>query len=344
MHGKPTAILLYLGLLLAACSGSDNTLPGATDASAIDASIMGRDAGSDGAFAWEPLPDVGGGPIQETGVAELDGKIYVIGGFTEDRAIVPDVQVYDIAGRTWSTAAPLPSRIHHANVAATGGKLYVLGALIGGSFQQLGDSWQYDPAANAWTELMPMGDAEARGSAAVGVIDGKIYVVGGYRNGSAVSAVSAYDPIANAWQHDLAPLPAPRDHLAGAAVGGIFYAISGRNGSIASITDRVDAYDPAANAWTARAPIPTGRGGMAAGVVSGKIIVVGGEGASVPSGVFSEVEMYDPEQDTWSTLPPMRTPRHGMGAAGYEGALYVPGGADIRGLAAIATHDVLTPE
>jgi N-acetylneuraminic acid mutarotase len=153
-----------------------------------------------------------------------------------------------------------------------------------------------------------------------------------------------YDPALDAWTIDLAPLPAPRDHLTGQASLGLLYAIGGRAGGISGTTARVDAYDPATDAWSPRAPMPTARGGMASGVVDGAIVVVGGEGnPAAPSGVFPEVERYDPATDAWQELPPMPRPRHGMAAVGLDGGLYVPGGASVQGFGAVATHEVFTP-
>ena len=274
----------------------------------------------------------------------LDGRIYVIGGFDDRGTIVADVRVYEVATRQWTQASPLPMPVHHANAAAVDGKLYVLGALTGQGFDQIGNVWVYDPASDAWTDGAPMEAASARGSSAVGVIAGKIYLAGGYRNGDAVTILSVYDPAADAWAHDLAPLPAPRDHAAGAAVGGTLYVMGGRDHAISAITDRVDAYDPVSNSWTGQAPMRTGRAGMAAGVVDGRVIVVGGEGnPDSPVGVFPQTERYDPDADAWTALAPMDTPRHGMGAAGHDGALYVPGGATRQGFGAVSTFDAFTP-
>ena len=238
--------------LLAAC-GDDST------SQAADA---GQSAGDSGPRAdalmidgWEGLPAVLGGPIQETGVAELNGIIYVIGGFNGQIGIVDSVRAYDVASRTWSNAAPVPRSMHHANVASVNGKLYVLGSLLGGTFAQNGESWEYDPATDQWTELLPMADSAARGSAAMGVIDGKIYLAGGFRNGMSVALMSAYDPATNTWDDTLAPMPEARDHLVGAAVGGTFYAIGGRNGGITALRSQVDAYDPVTDQWTSRAPV-----------------------------------------------------------------------------------------
>lgn len=282
------------------------------------------------------------GAIQETAVVALGTDVYVIGGFM-GFSVVDQVLVFDTVGRTWRQAAPLPIAVHHANAATVNGKIYVVGALQGTGFAPIGDVYEYDPAEDEWTPKTSMPAGAERGSSFVGVVDGIIYLAGGLQNG-AVDLVSAYDPVDDVWTHPLAPLPVERDHGVGAAVGGAFYAIGGRETSITALVARVDRYDPIENEWTDRAPMITARGGTAAGVIDGRVIVVGGEGnAAVSSGVFAEAEAYDPVADRWESLTPMTTPRHGMGAAAVDGALYVPGGAITQGFGATDVSEVYYP-
>ena len=143
---------LILGLLITCgCVGESSSADGGVDA--------GVDAGTD---AWQPLPKVLGGAIQEIGVVELDDKIYIIGGFTGGGEIVPDVRVYDIAAGTWSDAAPVPQAMHHANAAAANGKIYVVGALQSFSFIPIGNVWEYDPVDDDWTSRSPLPRSEER--------------------------------------------------------------------------------------------------------------------------------------------------------------------------------------
>jgi N-acetylneuraminic acid mutarotase len=240
-------------------------------------------------------------------------------------------------------AAPLPQPLHHINAAVVNNKIYVVGALQGISFDPYRRTWEYDPGDDSWTEKNPMPAGTERGGSAIGVIDGTIYIAGGVR-GRAVAEVSSYDPVLDEWDTSLPPLSGPSDHLAGAAVDGIFYAIGGRNGSVTAVLDRVEAFDPKTGQWTPRATMLTGRGGLAAGVVDGAIIVVGGEGnPNHPDGVFPQTESYDPVADEWTTLTPMLTPRHGMGAVGYDGKLWVPGGATRHYFAATSISEVFEP-
>ena len=94
---------------------------------------------------WKALKPIGGGPRQEHAVAAVNGQVYLIGGIEPDGAggivTTPRMEVYDTRRDTWSEAAPLPVPMNHPNVAAVGGKIYVLGALSGGSsWQALRDS------------------------------------------------------------------------------------------------------------------------------------------------------------------------------------------------------------
>lgn len=46
--------------------------------------------------------------------------------------------------------------LNHPNVAAAGGKIYLLGGMIGEfPWTAVGDAFEYDPATDAWKELDP---------------------------------------------------------------------------------------------------------------------------------------------------------------------------------------------
>ena len=57
----------------------------------------------DGWSLLAPLPATN----SETAVAELDGKIYVIGGYPADRKTVATVQMYDSASDKWQIVAAI---------------------------------------------------------------------------------------------------------------------------------------------------------------------------------------------------------------------------------------------
>jgi N-acetylneuraminic acid mutarotase len=292
---------------------------------------------------WAAAPPVLLGPTQETAAVALDAKIYVVGGFNTERGLLRAVQIYDTVSCTWSEGPEMPRAVHHANLAVVDGTLYVVGALEGNDFEPIRDVWSWTPGqGDRWNELAPMPTGIGRGSAVAGVIDGTIYLAGGF-NGEAVTTVSSFEPSSGVWRTDLPPLPQPREHACGGAVAGTLYVMGGRRGTIASIVATVFAYTPG-GAWEERPAMPTARGGTACGVLDDRIVVIGGEGKPrTQTGVFDEVEEFTPATGAWRTLAPMPAPRHGMAAAAWGGRIYVPGGAARDGFAAVATHDVLTP-
>jgi N-acetylneuraminic acid mutarotase len=77
----------------------------------------------DGWSLLAPLPATN----SETAVTELDGKIYVIGGYPADRKTVATVQMYDSATDKWQIVAPLPMPLNHVMAASANGKVYAIG-------------------------------------------------------------------------------------------------------------------------------------------------------------------------------------------------------------------------
>ena len=234
---------------------------------------------------WTERAPLSLGPRQEMGVAALQGKVYVVGGFDETGAAVATMEAYDPATNGWAQRASLPAPLHHVNVAAVGDLLYVVGALSGSGFGAVGTTLSYDPGTNAWTALTGMLAGTQRGASGVAVVGTRIYVAGGLRAGASVTDFSAFDTVSGSWE----PLPSmavARDHLAAAASDGRVFAISGRDSG--ALRAAVEMFDPATSLWTPRASIPSARGGIAAAELSGQLVVMGGEGNTAdPAGILS---------------------------------------------------------
>jgi N-acetylneuraminic acid mutarotase len=219
-------------------------------------------------------------------LAELNGKIYVMGGFTKPAtgptAWVPidNAWEYDPAKDTWRALAPLPTKRGSPVAAVVDGKIYVIGgaSVHPGSketsihparpHRAVDTNEVYDPATNTWARRSTM--PTARNHAAVGVVDNKIYVIGGRLGAGFITR--------------------------------------------ASNTNIVEEYDPATDQWgDLKAPMPTARSAVAWGTYRGRIYVAGGETrTSTMSATFRKVEAYEPRTNTWHTLPSMEFARHGL--------------------------------
>jgi N-acetylneuraminic acid mutarotase len=275
---------------------------------------------------------------QEVAVAELSGRVFVIGGFGPGGEPVATVESYDPATDRWETRAPLPAATHHAAAAVVGGRLYVAGGYGGGrvSWTPLRTVYEYDEARNSWATRAPL--RLGRGGLAMVALGNQLHAVGGAAE-STSNAHEVYDPSADSWS-DGPPMPTARDHLAAAAFQGRLWAVGGRTSFAGTQYATVEIYDPATREWSTGVPLPVGRGGLAAAVLGDRLYVFGGE---APLRIFSANEMYEVAGRRWIGKDPMRTPRHGIGAAVIGNRIYIPGGGTQPGYAATNVNEAYAP-
>ncbi|XP_068277830.1 kelch-like ECH-associated protein 1 isoform X2 [Nyctibius grandis] len=166
-----------------------------------------------------------------------------------------------------------------------------------------------------------------------------IYTAGGYYRQS-LSSLEAYNPRDGSWLR-LADLHVPRSGLGGCVVGGLFYAVGGRNNSPDGNTDSaaLDCYNPMTNQWSPCAPMSVPRNRIGVGVIDGMIYAVGGSHGCVH---HSSVERYEPERDAWQGVAPMLTRRIGVGVAVLNRLLYAVGGFD--GSTRLSSAECYNPE
>jgi N-acetylneuraminic acid mutarotase len=161
-----------------------------------------------------------------------------------------------------------------------------------------------------------------RSELGAGVIDGKIYAVGGRLDDDSPLAVfEIYDPATDSWTPGPS-LPAPRDHAGVAAVNGKLYVIGGYGpvtSPAGSVAATVFEFDPGSSTWSTKAPMVSPRAAFAVAVVGTKIHCVGGLSGKAH-------EAYDVSTDTWEMLPEMPTGREHLAAASIGTTIYVVGG------------------
>ncbi|KAJ4179719.1 hypothetical protein NW755_012278 [Fusarium falciforme] len=318
---------------------------------------------------WKILSPIPIAPRQEHSVVALsDTTLAIIGGIIPN----PDgeginttsiVQLYDIPSDSWRSVAPAPIQVNHPNVAVVDGKIYLLGGLFvasDGAWRAFSDSWVYDPDRDEWSSLDPIPDAEERGSAAVGVYGGTIYMAGGMRTlvpggpggeQDTVDFVSAFDTVSSKWINLPKPakkIPEGRDHAGVSVVGKKFYVLGGRLRGQHNVKDTVFILDlkNLHKGWTtSEARMPTPRGGVVSGTIGCEVYIMGGEGntAAGAEGVFGNVEVFDTKSETWRKLDAMRLPRHGGSAVAVNEGIYLPGGGMRLGGSPVDVLDVYWP-
>ena len=80
------------------------------------------------------------------------------------------------------------------HTAAMGGKIYVTGGVTDSATDSV---CEYDPQADAWTELAGM--RALRMSHASAALGGKLYVFGGHGERGDLDTVEVYDPASDSW-------------------------------------------------------------------------------------------------------------------------------------------------
>ena len=122
-----------------------------------------------------------------------------------------------------------------------------------------------------------------------------------------------------------------RNHTSGAATGGRFYVLAGRDSTNLGAAER---YNPRRGHWERLPDLRTPRGGIAAvRLRDGRIVVFGGEELEPGGTTIAKVELFDPRTRRWRALPDMRTPRHGLGGAAIGNRVFALEGGPQPGLA-----------
>jgi len=207
-------------------------------------------------------------------------------------------------------------------------------------------------AENSWTskEAMPT----ARAGLGVGVVNGKIYAIGGNAEDGVVGTNEEYNPITDTWTTKKS-MPTARSGFAIVVYQNKIYCIGGTTGDsdnlVSGFTGVVEVYDPATDKWETKTPMPTPRADLCIGVVDGKIYCIGGKKYWGVDPFYQELnttEVYDPIRNFWITKSPMPIPVLGAASGVLDGKIYVVGGSRHFqagwDLSTVASNQVYDPE
>ena len=265
--------------------------------------------------------------VHHSALAEYHGKIYMFGGYilNTDPNIpgggwepVDNTWEYDPIADAWKALAPLPGKRGSPVAEEVGGQIYVIGGAIpepgskevairpNRASRSVGTNEVYDPETNKWTTRSPM--PTPRNHAFGGVVNGKIYVIGGRISSpfitvaSNLDVVEEYDPVTNTWGGSGArtPMPTARSGGGWTTYNGKIYVAGGeiQTRQMLGAFRALEAYDPATNSWSILQSLPIPRHGVATAVLGGKIHFVSGK---ITSGGAPDVtlstgshDVYDP--------------------------------------------------
>lgn len=157
------------------------------------------------------------------GCVAYNGMAYLIGGFGENQDV--RIGVYNPATNLWTVKSV--KNVYWPGAATDNGQVFVFG---GCSFRGIGtcsdatDQTQlYDSATGSFSDRAAMHFKQS--AAAVAVVAGKIYVMGGC--GADANCMEVYDPAGNKWT-TLPDMPAGAVNFSASAVGNSIYIFSSK--------------------------------------------------------------------------------------------------------------------
>jgi N-acetylneuraminic acid mutarotase len=175
-----------------------------------------------------------------------------------------------------------------------------------------------------WTFKTPM--PTGRGFTSGTIVDGKIYMIGGFpTHNSVTTANEMYDPATDTWT-SMTSMPEGRCANAICTYDGKIYVFGGVSPDpYASAKNNVYLYDPQTDTWTQKANMPNANAFCGIAVVNDTIYLIGGmlNYAAPPD---STLMVYYPLTDTWEEKTPMPTARGMLSACTLDGKIYAIGG------------------
>jgi N-acetylneuraminic acid mutarotase len=250
---------------------------------------------------------------------QADGTIWVFGGMGADNRVSGQHEGYDPGIDSWKSGEDLPVPVQHAMSVTWDDTPLVLGGWsTEGANPKVATDQVWRVVNGHWTAMPAL--LQPRAAAAAAVVGKRVIVTGGVDSaGKLLNTTEIFD--GTSWRAG-APIPTPRQMLAGASDGKLVYAVGGTNGTTDLAT--VEAYDPAADTWTTMPALPQPRSDLGVAVADTRLVAVGGMSSGQ---VLNSVTALDLTTATWSDLPDMNTPRHGMAVASVRETVYAIGGS-----------------
>ncbi len=194
-------------------------------------------------------------PIPKAGLSAnvVDGKIYLIGGFTQPlnstvKTTSIETLVYDPLNDLWTTKTPIPTATLDYATAVVDDKIYVISGTSRAYSDNLINPTQiYEPKTDTWSQGAPIPYPVQQ--AAAGATTGfaapkKIYVIGGFIGFYwPTNKIQVYDPEKDTWSSG-ADMPTPLFGLGVTVVNDQLYAIGGCPGYLQGSTAAVEQYTP----------------------------------------------------------------------------------------------------
>ncbi len=172
-----------------------------------------------------------------------------------------------------------------------------------------------------------------RGEAVGGVVNGKLYLLGGYLTNPSLTVldrIDVYNPANNTWRRIAEPMPKPLSHTGTEIQGNNIYLAGGYVGKPGGgqifATQDVWKYNVVTNKWSPLTPLPQARGGGGLELLNGELHFFGGSDLKrQDTATHWALDLSDPSP-TWIEKAPLPNARNHLGDSTLGGMIYAIGG------------------
>jgi N-acetylneuraminic acid mutarotase len=236
--------------------------------------------------------------IDHTAAVSYDGKLFLVGGFLEDKNPTDKLLIYDPTNQTWTEGAPLSSPRGALAAEVINGTIYAIGG-VNSTHHPVTTNEAYDISTNTWSVKEPM--VKPRHHVASAVVNDNIYVLGGRLLGNGQPSEinealtnmddnSRYDPENDKWI-ELEPMQVRRSGFTASEMNDQVYVFGGQIPQGA--TNKAERYDPLTNNWTSLPDMDNERSGATSINYEEKIYVFGGQRQGLQALNVNEILNFD---------------------------------------------------
>lgn len=220
--------------------------------------------------------------IDHTAMVSYDNRLFLIGGFLEDKNPTDKLLIYNTKNNTWSEGAPLTFPRGALAAEVINGTIYAIGG-VNSTHDPVAANEAYSIVNDTWSVREPI--SKPKHHIASAVVDNTIYILGGRLLGNGEPSEinesltnmddnSRYDPKTDSWI-ELEPMQIRRSGFTASEMNGQIYVFGGQIPEGA--TDKVERYDPKTNKWSTLPDMDFNRSGATSVNYGNQIYVFGGQ-------------------------------------------------------------------
>ncbi len=279
--------------------------------------------------------------------AGMDGFVYVFAGYsTSGGQNAPDGSCfkYHAATDTWTSIMGIPiAELAHASAVPVDGKVY----LVGGCRYSSGkNDWEgvktvfaYDPATDTYESKTDM--PKIQFGCAVGVIDKKIYLIGGRNNSSLqynssyLDLIQVYDTETDSWSTSTVKYPARVTDIGSVTIDNKIITAGGFNSTLASpyqSSTYIGAIEGGTLTWTSAADYPFGGIRYPSAAALGSTAYFTGGDTEKSGNAIEWTYGFDVTAKTWTTYEKKITGIRNSRIASAGTVIVAPGGESAAGI------------